>query len=264
MKSREDIFTTLVNNIWNEESTEFQKSLLKSFNDNYRICNYDYLASLKAFMIFNDDYLTHFYDNFQELTSISTGLYSNLGKCVFNKRLVIPLTGFDDKVYGFVGYDNGNDCKTDEDRIKHIPYLYMSDKYFAKDKFWLLRKDEYISAYNNQYICLVDGIFDKVTLQGLGYNTASLLGSSLTKYHRDYLRYIKNWVVFSDSDLAGNRLYDVCKNYHPNTIQIQVGNAKDVDERLRNEPNAKVILDKLFKTLKKESFLFNHSLEEFV
>lgn len=264
MNRREDIYTTLVHNIWSEENKSFQLELLQLFNEKYRVCDFNYLSQIGAFIIFNNDYLYNFYDNFDELTNIGTGLYTSSGTCIFNKRLVIPIRGFDDKVYGFVGYDNGNACLTDEDRIKHIPYLYLSDKYFSKDRFWLINKNEYLSAYENGYICLVDGIFDKVTLQGLGYNAASLLGSSLTKYHRDYLRYIKNWIVFSDSDIAGNHLYELCKKYHPNTIQIKVGGAKDIDARLRNEINAKQIMNNLLDCLANESFLFNHSLEEFV
>ena len=264
MISREDILTKLVNNIWSEDNKSAQLELLRLFNEHYRKCNYEYLGKLGAFIAFNNDYIAQQYEDYEEITNMCTGLYSTSGKCIFSNRLVIPIRGFNNKVYGFVGYDNGNNCMTDEDRIKHIPYLYMSDKYFAKDRFWLINKDEYEDAYHKGYICIVDGIFDKITLQGLGYNAVSLLGSSLTKYHRDYLRYIKNWIVFSDSDLAGNHLYEICKNYNSNTIQVKVGGAKDIDARLRSDPNASQILENLFSSLQKEHYLFNHSLEEYV
>lgn len=254
-----DIYTAIVNNVWLDESGELQATMLKEFSKSYRICDYNSLIKYKAFLVYYNNLLL----DYTPEKANPEGLYSLNGVCFFKNRLVIPIWGFDKKVHGFVGYDNGNECSTKQEKDSLIPYLYLSDKYFQKDKFWFLTYDEYISAFNNQYICIVDGIFDKITLQSLGYNTTSLLGSNLTTYHRDYLRYIKNWIVFSDSDVAGNHLYEICKRYNPNTIRIQVGNAKDIDERLRNDTNSKLILHNLFNDLKIEHYFFNHSIEEY-
>ena len=61
-----------------------------------------------------------------------------------------------------------------------------------------------------------------------------------------------------------SRLYELCKNYNPNTVQIKVGGAKDIDARLRSDENASNILKNLFSNLQKECYLFSHSLEEYV
>lgn len=259
-----DLYTKVVDKIWSTENIELNKSILKAFSDTIRPCSSEYLAKVKAFPVINNNLIANTLESFGCNDLVSTGLYQFSGKCTFLNRLVIPLYGFDEKVHGFVGYDNGNDISNTETAFQLIPYLYLQDIYFKKEKYWFMTRDEYKQALENQYICIVDGIFDKILLQSHGYPATSLLGSSLSRYHRDYLKYIKNWIVFSDSDIAGNQLFSTCKKYNQNTIQVKVGNgAKDIDERLRDDEQAVNILDKLFNTLANEHYFFNHSVEEF-
>jgi DNA primase len=259
------IYTELVDHLWSANNSNVQESLLREFAKTMRICDAEYLIKMKAFPVINNQIIANILEEINCNDLVATGLYQPTGRCTFLGRLVIPLRGFDNQVHGFVGYDNGNECKSEEEKLMLIPYLYLADNYFKKERYWFMNRDEYLNALENQYICIVDGIFDKITLQTLGHPATSLLGSNISKYHRDYLRYIKNWIVFSDSDIAGTQLYKTCKKFNPNTIQIRVGNgAKDVDERLRNDNSAQKYLNRLFDTLKDEKFIFNHSLEEFV
>lgn len=256
-----NLYTKLIDDIWLYDNA-IQTLVIEEFCKSYRKCDSATLLSYKPFLNLDNNYIYRVSDG--ELAPSTYGLYRG-NTCVFNKRLVIPIRGFDDIVYGFVGYDNGNELTSEEDKINFVPYLYLNETVFKKEKYCFITREEYLLALQQQYICIVDGVFDKISLTAMGLPAVSLLGSNLSKYHREYLRYIPNWIVFSDNDLAGHKLYSVCKNYNPKTIKVSVGcGCKDIDERINLSPTeTKSKLDKLINLTRLEGYIFNHSLEEF-
>lgn len=250
-----EFFTNMVNKIW-EVDEELQSMALDSFKDLYRDCPVDLLKEYKAFLVFNNSYLINITDGLAELPSYD--LYYG-SKCKFNERLVIPIYGFDDKVKGFVGYDDGSKLI---DKSLLVKYLYQNAIIFPKERFMLLKSSEYKQAIQENYICIVDGIFDKLTLTDNNIPATSLLGSNFSDYHREYLKFIKHWIVVADNDEAGNKLYTYCKKINPDTVRISFTNAKDIDEKLHlaNGKYLSVFL-KTLRKMKEEGFMLSHNID---
>jgi len=219
------LYTKLVDKIWKEHG-ELQTFMLKEFGRDFRNCKVEKLIEYRAFLIPNNSYLIQMEG---EISAPQHGLYRS-DKCIFNKRLVIPIIGFDGFVHSFIGYDNGNAVSEIKDKLSHIYYIYQSREVFNKDRYMLITPEEYREAIELDYICLTDGVFDKITVSETGTPCASLLSSRLTKYHINYLRYIKNWIVLADNDNAGKMLTQYCKRINPNTTRMRFSGAKDIDE----------------------------------
>lgn len=249
-----DFFTEMVNKIW-EEDSELQSLALESFAELYRKCPLNMLKKNKAFVVFSDDYLLSKTDNMAELPQYD--LYYGY-KCKFNERLVIPIWGLDNKVNGFVGYDDGS---KPAEHI-YIKYLYQNAIVFPKERNMLISQRDYINAIKQNYICIVDGIFDQMTLAENNIPSVSLLGSNFTDYHKEYFKFIKNWVVIGDNDDAGNRLFNYCRKINMNTARISFIGAKDIDEKINNGADGTLKrLLKVIDTMKIEGFHINHTLD---
>lgn len=218
-------YTRLLDKIW-DDHREIQEFMLKEFGKDFRKCKVEQLIKYRAIIIPNNSYLIQM---LEEASAPQYGLYMS-SKCIFNKRLVIPIIGFDGLVHSFVGYDNGNAITDLKERLSHIYYLYQRKEVFNKERYMLITPEEYKTAIELDYICLTDGVFDKITVSNLGIPCASLLSSRLTKYHIDYLRYIKNWIVLADNDDAGDMLTNYCKRFNPNTTRMRFDEFKDIDE----------------------------------
>ncbi len=237
-KSRFEVYTELVDCIW-EKHGELQTMMLEAFGATTRKCNVELLKEYRAFIIPNNMYLINLFGG--DVLTPGLALY-NQGNCRFNRRLCIPIYGFDNRVHGFVGYDDGSECKTEDEKATYVPYLYLDRMAFDKAKHMLITPDEYRKAIDKGYICLVDGIFDKISCEALGIPTVSLLGSRLTRYHRAYLKYIKNWVVLADNDNAGNLLTNACKRANPNTVRLSFHKTKDIDEYIQTQKQGSIHL----------------------
>jgi len=225
-----NFFTEMVKQIHSGDSGEIQDMALVSFCNIYRDTDIELLRKYKSFIIFNDTYLLDITGGMADLEMY--GLYYR-ETCKFKGRLVIPITGFDGRVYGFVGYDNGNEKEKLKESEVFVKYLYTGEVAFKKERHMLMSRDEFEKAVDCGYVCIVDGIFDKITLTSLGIPAVSILGSHLSKYHKYYLKYIKKWVVVSDNDSAGKKLFEYCKSVHTDTVQLKFVGAKDIDELMR-------------------------------
>lgn len=249
----QDFYTELVNKIYEEATEEYLTEIIKIFKECYREFDLETLMKYKPFIILNDEYLIKLTGG--EILNEEYDLYQG-DRFKFINKLIIPLWGFDDKVHGFVGYDNGND--TPENKV-NIKYKYQKKHVFKKEREIFITTEEYEKAFKDQYICIVDGIFDKIALTSLGIPSCSLHGTSLTKYHIEYLKFIKNWVVFGDNDDAGLELYLKCKAVNKNTVRITFNGAKDIDEKIKHNGDLKLI--EVVNKLKEEGFRLNYDLD---
>ena len=250
-----DFYTSLVQKIY-EVHGDIQKAILKEFSLTRRKSSYEMLVKYKAFFVPSNLYLINI-DN--DCSVPNYGLYSG-GHCMFNQRLVIPIWGFDGRVHSFVGYDDGKELKTDEERATHIYYLYQSRIYFNKDRYMLITPDQFQKAHEEQFICLVDGVFDGLTVNSLGYPTAPLLSSRFTEYHKKYLRYIKNWVLLMDNDDAGDMLESYAKHNNTHAIRLKFSGAKDIDEFInKSETNKRKFIESM-EYLRDVGFSFDYTI----
>ncbi len=153
--------TKIVDAIW-EEDGEIQELALQEFSKSYRKCAWKILKEMKAFIAFHNNYISSFVD--QDAFDYTLGLYNRQGICYFNTRLVIPIYGFDGLVHSFVGYDNGNECLTEDEKKNHVNYLYQFSEFFHKDRYLLSHPKTFKQALEEQRIFIVDGVFDMISL----------------------------------------------------------------------------------------------------
>lgn len=255
-------FTTGITKLWSAEE-EYQTAVLQGIIANVRhikdpaILNLhlEYLKKQGAFFVHNDEYMTQYFD--ETIKDPKYGIYSFENHCNLAGRLAIPIRLFDGTVRGFIGYSNKPaDYASDEVFIK---YLYPPKKSFYKGRYFYITAEEYTQAVQDDYICIVDGIFDKIILQCLGINAVSLCGSSLTEWHIRYLKFIKHKIIIADNDTAGRRFSSYCRYALENCIEIIQPETNDIDSFLRDDA-AVSRFQKQFEEMKSEGFILSRQL----
>lgn len=247
--------------MWEDsEIADLQEQLLYSFVEHTRKVpkeyiqkTVEYLKNLGAFYVPNDDFISTIFG--QEIRSYRYGVYHSGGEtCKYYKRLAIPLRYMDGTLFGFCGYSDGSSEGETPDGADHIKYLYPTKDIFQKDRYMFVERDEMMKAMQDDYVCLTDGLFDKVSLQVQGYNAISLCGSALSKWHKMYLTAIKYKIVLPDNDSAGKALAERCKREMKNTLQIKQGVEWDIDDWLKTSEGRQEF-KRLFEQMVQEGFV---------
>lgn len=248
--------------LWAQEE-EYQTSVLQGIISNIRHIqdpeilklHFDYLKTQGAFYIHNHDYMPQFFGD--AIREPKYGVYNFENHCNLAGRLAIPIRLFDGTVRGFIGYSNKPADHNPDDVF--IKYLYPPKSAFYKGRYFYITASEYIKAVHDGYICIVDGIFDKIILQCLGVNAVSLCGSSLTEWHKRYLSFIKHKIVIADNDLAGRNFSHYCRYALENCIELIQPEKNDIDEFLRDDTAVSHFLAQ-FKEMQSEGFLISRQL----
>ncbi len=257
-------YTYGIQNVWKEDidfQTEALSGIVKHIRrvDNPEICKlqFEYLKNIGAFYVPRGEYLI---DRFgEDITDIQKGIFTAYGMCFLQERLAIPMRLADGTVTGFVGYSNKPSDWPEEQAF--IKYGYPPKVAFAKGRYFFIEPDELERALTEQYICIVDGLFDKMMLQCLGINAVSLCGSALTEWHIMYLKFIKHVIVVGDNDLAGRKLYNICKWKLNNVVEIRQPYTGDIDDYLKT-PERIAEFQRVFAEMKSEDFLISKEIKE--
>lgn len=153
------------------------------------------------------------------------------GLCVWDNALIFPICGADELVAGFAGFfpfdylDKENDTNY---------YAYSSQTVFQKGRFLYFPQGNLIHAVQDEYLLLVDGIFDAISLCGYGYHAAALMGSNPTQEILMQLRFVKHVILVADNDSAGYRLFDKLQKHLYNVELFKFSGTKDADEALKS------------------------------
>ncbi len=215
----------------------------------------EYLERIGAFYVFSGEYLISHFG--KSITDIRNGIFSPFNTCYLHRRLAIPIRFADGTVAGFIGYSNKPEG-WEEDRA-WIKYSYPNSQVFSKGRYFFIEPDELKKAIEEQYICIVDGLFDKIILQCLGINAVSLCGSALTDWHIRYLSMIKNKIVLADNDIAGRKLFNMCSWKLDNVVEIKQPYFGDIDDFLKSQDNLSAFLQ-VFKEMRQEWFVNSKEL----
>lgn len=207
-----------------------------------------------AFYVIDDEYMIKHFG--KDITDSKYGIYYS-DVCKYALRLVLPMVLFDGTIGGLIGYTNKNDI--DEEDNSFIKYLYPNKIVLNKKRFLYIKPEEYRKAYEEQYICIVDGLFDQHALTINGYNACSLCGSAVTEYHKLYLTPIKHIIIIADNDPAGRKFAKSLKSIFPNSIEILQKTTSDIDDFLKTKEAIKRF-DDLMQLIKSENFMVNHYL----
>lgn len=240
-KFQEDVVRAIITDIRKIKDPELVDKLFCKLKDN------------GAFYVPDDEYMIKYFG--EEIMDSRHGIYYGGGICKYTLRLILPMIFFDSSIEGFIGYTNKNDFDPEDNAF--IKYLYPPKIKLDKKRYIYITPDEYRKAYEEQYICITDGLFDQHSLTVHGINACSLCGSALTSYHKLYLKPIKHIVVIADNDEAGRKLYRSIKFAFPQSVEIIQTVAWDVDDFMKSQANIKKIQD-CINLMKLEGFTSNH------
>lgn len=208
-----------------------------------------YLERIGAFYVFKGEYLVDHFGS--SITDPRYGAFSQFKTCYLHERLALPLRFADGSVVGFVGYSN-KPADWPEDKA-WVKYFYPGSETFSKGRYMFIEPDEIRKAIQEQYICIVDGLFDKIILQCLGINAVSLCGSSLTDWHQRYLNFVKYKIVIADNDIAGRKLFNACRWRLSNVVEIRQPETNDIDDYLKTPQRLARFLQ-VFNEMQQEGF----------
>jgi len=255
-------YTNGINTIWKEDY-DYQYHALSAILETIRgltgIAKDNLLNVMITdgmFYVPSDRYMIDVFGD--QILDYKNGIYTNYEECKLCYRLAMPMRLFDNSIVGFIGYSNKNDFNEGDESF--IKYLYPPKFIIKKGRYVYCTRDEFLKAVNDEYICIVDGLFDQKALVANGINALSLCGSSLTRYHRVYLNSIKHKIVIADNDEAGRQLYALIKNAYPDTVEIKQNKTKDIDSFMHTT-EAINELKSLIKLMKSEGFIISHSLK---
>ena len=254
-------FTQGLNKLWTEDYNE-QRYLLRSILENIRGLKgealdnlLEYIIKEQMFYVPNDIFMCDVFG--EEVKHYSNGIYFG-DVCNLCYRLAMPVRLLDNTVIGFIGYTNKDDF--DDDNNAFIKYRYPPKYILQKNKYIYITRDEFKKAIDEQYICIVDGLFDQKSLEANGINAVSLCGSSVTEFHKLYLNSIKHKVIIADNDEAGRNMASYIKSVWTDAVEITQSETKDIDSFLHTPDKIKE-LKNLINTMKLEGFILNHRLK---
>lgn len=214
----------------------------------------NYLIADGMFYVPNDIYMSDIFG--EEIKDINYGIY--LGDiCKLTYRLAMPVRLLDNSIVGFIGYSNKDDFN--EGNEGFIKYLYPPKSVLKKSNYLYITRDEFKKAIEDNYICIVDGLFDQKSLEASGINAVSLCGSTLTDMHKLYLDRIKHKIVIADNDSAGRKLVKDIKRVWYDIVEIIQYDTKDIDSFLTT-PSRILLLKNTIDQMKREGFILSHIL----
>lgn len=250
-----------IERIWTEDA-DYQKIALNGILECIRNMQGEvkdnllkYMVSDGMFYVPSDIYMSEIFGD--TIMEYNNGVY--IGEaCKLCFRLAMPVRLLDDTVVGFIGYSNKDDFN--EDNQAFVKYLYPPKYILQKSRYMYITRKELLKALDDDYICIVDGLFDQKALVANGINAVSLCGSAVTEYHKLYLNSIKHKVVIADNDSAGRKMAADLKRIWPNVVEIYQDKSKDIDSYIKT-PERVIEVRNIINLMKKEGFMLSHRLK---
>lgn len=255
------MYSSGIDKVWKEDE-KFQTLAIKGILENIRGVTgdlqekvFEYMKKDGMFYVPTDTYMPKFFG--EGIREYSHGIYLQGEMCKLSFRLAMPIRLLDNRIIGFIGYNNKDD--SDPDNPAFVKYLYPPKRLLTKGRYIYTNRDEFKKAIADGYVCIVDGLFDKCLLEVCGINAISLCGSDLTEYHKMYLKEIPHKVIIADNDSAGRKLASSIKYCWPTAIEILQSDTGDIDSFIRSNERMQE-LQEIIEQMKLEGFLCNHQL----
>lgn len=221
-------------------SSEANSKLLDYFLKRYRRMEDDEArARLKATMIERDCFYVPFDAYIKQVHGKvireSFRDYYTTNGCLLTNSLCMPLLSVKEEVLGLLM----NNPTIQE------KYMYPVVGIFQKSRYLQMTKENYIEALRRNFVFIVEGVYDEMSVSSCGVPVVGLSGSSMTRATAQILDVIPNKIVCSDEDDAGRRIFQECqKVFSGKVISVKLP-TNDIDEFLRSEENAKLFVDKV-------------------
>lgn len=209
-----------------------------SMVEEHRKIPVEYLLSLGAVFVPNNDYITHYMGRISEVPDFD--LYRD-GYCLWTHFVVFPVRNLIGDIVGLTGWDAGNKFKEISTGEKGLSMYKVSGKrLFKREKFFLSDTSLLKSSFDKRVIFITDGVFDCISLSYRGIPTIALLGSTISNEILYFLQWYNFVYVVSDNDSAGVSLYRRIKQAIPSTYRIMQSKTKDIEELLRSDSDCAI------------------------
>lgn len=168
--------------------------------------------------------------------------YDDEGLCKWNNNLVVPITDVAGKVVAIGGFNPFVYLASKESGDKTVSYYkYSSSSVYRKGVYVYAMPGILERSCKEGYAFLVDGLFDCISLTGLGFNALALLGSFISPEILVQLRFVRRVILIADNDSAGIKLYETLRKQHRGLELFKQNLAKDIDDALKSEGREKVV-----------------------
>lgn len=211
-----------------EDARKIQIACVTEAANSIRKMPADELIKRQFLYIPNDVYMLHYFGS--EIAEYKYGVYRE-DRCNFYKRLLFPVMGFNGQVAGLGGWANDSEWK----------YVYSPDTLWDKSRYFYISPEDFRCALEDDYLIIVDGIFDSINLNRLNLHAASLMGSSFSNWHRQYIRMFKYIIVIPDNDNAGVHLVKSIQKCRRDAIVLWQGKYKDIDDYIKSSDTKSLI-----------------------
>lgn len=224
---------------------EQQSHFINTICNEVRGIDLKILFDMKAFYVPNDDYMMEYFG--PSIQSASFDCYDYLGNCKWKYHLVIPIRDVLGNVVGFSGYNPYVDIANKNKKLgveldKDVLELTKMARYKESSSIVMDKSKLFIcpltleKAINDGYIILVDGFFDSISIANEGFNSISILGSTVSQYMVFCLSLVKHIYVAHDNDSAGKKVFNLIKSKHPSVYSIVQSKCKDIDDFIKTYP----------------------------
>lgn len=218
-----DLYSKFIVDVWSQD-TATQEFYLK-YVEELRGIPLKYLREIGTVFIPNNEYMLHFMGPSSKVSGFD--IYKD-DNCLWTHFVVFPIRNLVNEIVGLVGWDLHNKA-LQMDGVVGLPMYKTSSKSLFNKNDYFFTDINNLKKNTFDIIFIVDGVFDAITLNMLGYPTIALLGSSVSQMHLYFLRWYRNHYVIADNDQAGLHLLNTLRNSLPNTYPVQQFVSKDID-----------------------------------
>lgn len=239
---------------------ESQNNFIKIICKDVRNMDEKVIHRADAFYVPNDQYMSIMFGDVIKNGAFDCYYFDD--SCKWLNNLVFPIKNLAGVIVGLAGFNPHTYVNTKETGDKSLNYYSYSNKeVFNKGSYLYCLEGGYKKAIKEGYLILTDGLFDCLSLESYGYNSASLLGSAVKDQILSQLIFIDKVILVHDNDLAGLKLANYLSRKLPNLVCVKQKYTKDVDDVLKtsHRDNFLVMLNNLInkKGMSMKTFYFD-------
>lgn len=215
-----------------EDDEHSQRYYLSVVADHRKI-SVDYLLSIGALFIPNNDYIRHYLGTRAERSN--AGFYYD-GSCPWTLFAVLPVRNLAGEVVGLVGWDAYNKYQEVAEGAQGlVAYRVSAKSVFPRERYFLSDIECLQRNFDKRVVFVTDGVFDAVSLCYRDVPAIALLGSSFSKEILYFLKWYSAVYVCADNDRAGLALYNKLSKPLGNVHRVIQSRTKDIEELLRSD-----------------------------
>ena len=227
-----EILTNVTNKLYNSPNQDFYREKIAEFRELKK----ETLEEIKGFYI--EDPLKEILPLVGEDIYFNSvfGFYPN--ENMYKERFIFPVWDCNNKVMGFVGYDN----------LSTYRYILSETEGFKK-RTSVYGLNNINRVIENDYLIIVEGHFDERRVSELGYPVFSIQGTAYPEFLKKFVKPLKGVIHLLDKDAAGLNAIKYNRKIHQNSVVFYLPDGEDPDSYLKDSLNQKHFQDSIKKCI---------------